>query len=276
MAGSERPFWKGNLKLSLVNCPVRLYKATSAKAHIAFNLLDKETNMRINMVPHSPERGEISRADLVKGYQYEKGKYVIVTDDDFEKVRVEATHTISLESFIPQQEIGSIYVDEPYYIIPDSGKEAQESFQIIKQAMVAEKRVAVGHVVFGQREHLVMLAPTGKGFVLYTLRTEEEVRDEKDYFKDIKEPKIDKDMLGIARQIIQGKADHFDPSDFKDEYEEALHKLIQAKIKGRKITVVEDDEPKGNVINLREALERSLKGNKSKSVKKSVPRKKAS
>jgi DNA end-binding protein Ku len=255
---ADRPFWKGNLKLSLVNCPVRIYTAVNAAAQLRFNFLHEDTHNRIKMVPVDPELGEVSRDDLVKGYQYEKGKYVVVSEEDFKKAQVEATHTINLESFIPAQEIDCLHKASPYYVVPDKGKEALESYIVIRQAMQEAKMVGIGHVVIGGRERLVGLSATGKGFLLNTLRTADELKDEEDYFREIADKKVDKEMVAIARQIIAGKSGHFKPEKFTDHYEEALMEIIQAKIKGRKPIIAEAPR-EGNVVNLADALRRSLK-----------------
>jgi len=279
---ADRPFWRGMLKLSLVNCPIRIYTATNAAAHLRFHFLHEDTHNRIRMIPHDPERGEVSRDELVKGYEYEKGKYVVVTDEDFAKARVEATHSINLQSFIPATEIDCLHKAAPYYVVPEKGKDALESYVVIREAMRAEKCVGIGHLVLSGRERLVGVGPSGKGFVLNTLRTAEELRDEEDYFRDIGNAKPEKEMVDIARQIISGKSGHFDPEKFTDHYEEAMLEIIDAKVKGREAVMPEEPRT-GKVINLADALRKSLaqekKGKDSgKTARKAkpAPRKKAS
>jgi DNA end-binding protein Ku len=249
--------WRGQLKLSLVSCPVLLFPATEPTATIRFNLLNPETHNRIRMVPTDPDTGPVERSELVKGYQYEKGKYVILEDKDFAKAKIEATHTISLESFVPAPEVDCFYTETPYYVVPD-GKEAQESYAVIREAMVAEKVIGIGHVVLGQRERLVGVRPKGKGFVLNTLRTGAEMRKGEDYFDAVQDRKVDKEMVEIARAIIGKREGHFKASSYVDHYEEALMEIIQAKIKGEKPVIAV--EPKGaKVVNLMDALKKSLK-----------------
>jgi DNA end-binding protein Ku len=254
---APRASWKGYLKLSLVSCPVRLYTATTSSGRVAFNMLHKDTHNRVQMKPHDPDRGEVERADLVKGYEYEKGRYVVLTDEDFDTVRIESTDTIGIERFVDANEIDPLYLDSPYYMAPD-GAVAEETFRVIREAMHKEKKAALSRVVLSGRERLVLMTVRDKGFVVTTLRNAREVRDWRLYFEDIRDGgAIDDDMLALATQLIEQRSGAFDPAEFTDRYEDALLELIKAKAAGE--TPVEAKEPeRGKVINLMDALKRSL------------------
>jgi DNA end-binding protein Ku len=253
---APRASWKGYIKLSLVSCPVRLYNATSASERVAFNLLHKDTHNRIAMKPVDPELGQVERSDLVKGYQYEKNQYVIIDEEDFEKVRVETTETINIETFVDSDELDPIYYDSPYYLAPD-GAMAEETFAVLRAAMEQMKKTAIAKVVMTNRERLVAVAPYDKGMLLQTLRTGQEVRNAAAYFEDIKPNGVDKEMLQLAEKLIEQKAGHFTPTEFVDRYEEGLMALIKAKVKGETPVVAAAPE-RGKVINLMDALKKSL------------------
>jgi len=253
---APRASWKGYLKLSLVSCPVRLYNATSSSERIAFNLLHKDTHNRIAMKPFDPELGQVERSDLVKGYQYEKNQYVIIDEEDFDKVRVETSETINIETFVDSAEVDPIYNDSPYYLAPD-GPMAEETFAVLREAMAQQKKTAIAKVVMTNRERLVAVAPYDKGMLLQTLRTGAEVRSATAYFEDIKEGAVDKEMLQLAEKLIEQKAGHFSPAEFTDRYEEGLMAIIKAKVTGEKPVMAAAPE-RGKVINLMDALKKSL------------------
>ena len=254
---APRPTWQGHLRLSLVTCPVALYTATQAAGEVRFNLLHKDTHNRIKMVTTDPEIGPVDRADLVKGYEYEKGQYVIVTPEEIDSVRLESTKTIDIERFVDADEIDRLYWNAPYFLKPD-GKLAIEAFTVIREAMEETGKVALGRVVMHQRERLLALEPRDKGLLAYTLRSHDEVRRPEEYFDDIPDRKADPQMLAIAEKIIEQQAGPFDPSEFNDRYEDALRALIAEKKKGRgRIAKVEEPEDT-NVIDLIEALRKSL------------------
>ncbi len=253
---APRSSWKGHLKLSLVSCPVRLYNATSRSERISFNMLHKDTHNRVQMKPHDPELGEVERADLIKGYEYEKDRYVILDDEDFEKATIESTDTINIEQFVVEEAVDSIFHDSPYYLAPD-GAVAEEPFRVIREAMSREKKIALARIVLSNRERLVSIAPYDRGFLLVTLRSAREVRGHEEYFKDIGNGDIDSEMLKLATQLIEQKSDEFAPSAYTDRYEEALLEIIKAKISGAEPVVAKAPE-RGKVINLMDALKRSL------------------
>ena len=258
---AARPTWQGHLKLSLVTCPVALYTATSASSNVSFHLINPETNNRIRMVTTDPETGPVERSSLVKGYEVSKGEYVLFDDEDFEKVRLESTRTISIDKFVDETEIDRLYWDDPFYVVPDKGV-GTEAFAVIREAMKKAGKIAIGTLVLRGRERQLALEVHGKGLVAYTLRAHDEVRQPEDYFDDIPDVKADKDMVEIATRLIAQKEADFDPSEFKDRYDDALRDMIEAKKKGQ--GVVEAPEPEDtNVIDLMEALRASLKGSAS-------------
>jgi DNA end-binding protein Ku len=252
---ATRPTWQGHLRLSLVTCPVALYTATSAAGEVHFNLLHKETHNRIKMITTDPELGPVDRKDLVKGYEIEKGRYVVVTPEEIESVRLESTRTINIDRFVDEEEIDRLYWNDPYYLTPD-GKMAVEAFSVIREAMKRSGKVALGRVVMHQRERLLALEPRDKGIVAYTLRTYREVRKPEDYFASIPDADVDEGMVDIAAKIIDQQEGAFDASQFNDRYEDALRKLIQEKEKGH--TVKAEAPKEAEVIDLMEALRRSL------------------
>ncbi|MCE3290897.1 MAG: Ku protein [Caulobacter sp.] len=218
---AARPTWQGHLRLSLVTCPVALYTATQASGEVHFNLLHKDTHNRIRMIPTDPEKGPVERKDLVKGYEYEKDSYIVVTQDEIDSVRLESTRVIDIERFVDAADIDRLYWDNPYYMVPD-GKLALDAFSVIRDAMGKTGKIALARVVMHQRERLLGLEPRGKGLVAWSLRSNKEVRDVGDYFDDIPAHKGDKEMVAIAEKIIEQKEGPFDPSKFNDRYEDAL------------------------------------------------------
>jgi DNA end-binding protein Ku len=259
-----RPTWQGHLRLSLVTCPVALYTATNAAGDVHFNLINPKTNNRIKMITTDPDAGPINRSDLVKGYEVEKGKYILVSDDEIKSVKLESTKTIDIERFVPADEIDRIYWDHPYYLAPD-GKMAQEAFAVIREAMLRSEQIALGRVVLATRERILALEPRGKGIVAYSLRTDAEVRKEDEIFGSIAATKPDAGMIDIAQKIIAQKEGPFDPSKFVDRYEEALKKLIAEKQKGHK-PVAAEEPADTNVVDLMAALKASLAGKATKGV----------
>lgn len=256
---AARPTWQGHLKLSLVTCPVALYTATSSASHVSFHLINPETNNRIRMVPTDPETGPVERSDLVKGYEVSKDEYVLFDDEDFDKVRLESTRTISIDEFVDEEDIDRLYWNDPFYVVPEKGVGA-EAFAVIRDAMQAAGKVAIGCLVLRGRERQIALEVRGKGLVAYSLRAHDEVRDAADYFDDIPEVKPDKDMVEIATRIIGQKEAEFDPSEFRDRYDEALKEMIKAKQKGGKGLVEAPEPDDTNVVDLMAALRASLKG----------------
>lgn len=254
---APRPTWQGHLRLSLVTCPVALYTATSPKGDVHFNLLHKDTHNRIRMIPTDPDKGPVERSELVKGYEVSKGHYIVVTPEEIESVRLESTRVIDIEKFVDASDIDRMYWNDPYFLVPD-GKMAAEAFGVIREAMAKQDRIALGRIVMHQRERLLALEPRDKGLLAYSLRTYQEVRDPADYFDDIPDVKPDAKMVTIAEKIIEQLEGEFEPKEFNDRYEDALRALIKEKEKGagRKVTAEEPEDT--NVVDLMEALRKSL------------------
>jgi DNA end-binding protein Ku len=252
-----RPAWQGHLRLSLVSCPVALYGATTRSHDISFHMLNPKTNNRIRMIATDPDTGPIERSELVKGYEIEKNKYVIITNEELQAVKLETTRTIDIERFVDADEIDRLYWNDPYYLVPD-GKSGTEAYVVIRDALAQAGRIAIGRVVMHTRERMVALEPRDKGIVAYTLRTQDEVIAPKTMFDDIPAARSDKKMVEIAQKIIEQQEGDFDPGMFQDRYEKALKELIRAKEKGHKPVKAEPVEDT-NVIDLMEALKKSLK-----------------
>ena len=267
-----RAYWKGYLRLSLVSCPIQLFPATSESEKINFNQINKETGGRIRYRKIDETTGEEVRPEnIVKAYQVSKGQYVEFTDEELESVAIDSTRTIDIDKFVPSTEIDDLYHVRPYYIAPE-GEVGQEAFIVIRSAIEQMKKVALGRVVLTSREHVIALEPRGKGLVGTLLRYPYEVRAETEYFEDIPDLKIGKDMMDLAKHIVESKVGHFDPAEFKDHYETALKELIDKKAKGVKIAPRPERAP-APVINLMEALRRSVA---SQTVKAGAGRPKAS
>jgi Ku protein len=239
---------------------VLLYPASTTVDKTRFHMINKETGNRLKQQMVDSETGDVVESDQKgRGYEVSKGEYVEVEREELEAVQVESNHTIDIDSFVPRDEIDKRYLNHPYYIAPD-GKAGVDAFAVIRDAMKDKDRVALARIVLSSREHVIALEPLGKGLLGTTLRYPYELRDEDDYFDDIKNPKISKDMIELASHILDSKAAHFDPSKFKDEYENALKTLVKRKAAGKPVKAVEREEKPDNVINLMDALRQSLKG----------------
>src|SRR3982074_627051 len=255
-----RAYWKGSLKLSLVSCPVVLYPASTPVEKTRFHMINKETGNRLKQQMVDAETGDVVESDQKgRGYEVSKGDYVEIEKEELEAVQVESNHTIDIDSFVPRDEIDKRYLNHPYYIAPD-GKAGVDAFAVIRDAMKDKDRVALARIVLTNREHVIAMEPLGKGLLGTTLRYPYELRDEDDYCDDSKNPKISKDMVELASHILDSKAAHFDPSKFKDEYENALKTLVKRKAAGKPVKGVEREERPDNVIALMDALRQSLKG----------------
>lgn len=254
---ATRPTWQGHLRLSLVSCPVALYTATSRGGEVHFNMLHKETHNRIRMIPTDPDKGPVERSEIVKGYEIEKGRYVVVTDEEIKAVKLETTRTLDIERFVDEADIDRLYWNDPYFLTPD-GEMAVEAFAVIRESMKKARKVALGRLVMHQRERLMALEAHEKGILAYTIRNNREVRDAEEIFAHIPAKKAPPKMVEIAAKIIDQLEGPFDPSDFNDRYEDALRKLIKEKEKsgGRKVSAPEPQE--AEVIDLMEALRKSL------------------
>jgi DNA end-binding protein Ku len=254
---APRANWKGFLRLSLVTCPVALYPATSDSEKISFNQINKNTGHRIRYVRVDAETGEeVANDDIIKGYEVDKDTYLEVTKDELENIALESTRTIEIDEFVKREDIDPRYLIRPYYLRPD-GKVGHDAFAVIRETISNMNMVAIGRVVLTTREHIIALEPLGKGLVGTLLRYPYEVRNEAEYFDEIEDVKLTKDMLDLARHIVNSKASDFDPDKFKDNYETALIDLINKKRNGQAITP-RARPAAGNVVNLMDALRASI------------------
>src|ERR1700716_1217531 len=254
---APRAYWKGYLKLSLVSCPIALYPASSEREKISFHQLNKETGNRIKYRKVDADTGdEVESADIVKGYQVGKGDYLVLDSEELEAIALESKRVIEIDEFVPRKEIDELYLSNPYYIVPD-GEVGQQAFAVIREAIRQEGMVAIAKVVFTSREHVIALEARDKGLLGVTLRYPYEVRKEEEYFDDIPDEKIPKDMLDLASHIVESKAGHFEPERFEDQYENALKELLKKKQSGQKIEAPREREP-SKVVNLMDALRRSV------------------
>jgi DNA end-binding protein Ku len=254
---AARAYWKGYLKLSLVSCPIALFPATSEREKISFHQLNKETGNRIRYRKIDAETGdEVSKDNIIKGYELGKGEYIELDPEELEAVAIESKHTLEIEEFVPKKDIDELYLRDPYFIVPD-GKVGQQAFAVIRDAIRKEDMVALGKVVFTTREHIIALEPRENGMVGTTLRYPYEVRQSKDYFDTIENERVPKDMLELAVHIVETKKGKFEPEKFEDEYESALKELLRKKQKGERIERPKEPS-RTNVVNLMDALRRSV------------------
>jgi DNA end-binding protein Ku len=255
---APRPYWKGYLKLSLVSCPVALYPATSEREKIRFNQVNSKTGNRVRYLKVDEDTGdEVEASDIVKGYEISKGHYVEIDPDELEAIALESKRAIDIDEFVSRDEIDDLYFNSPYYIIPD-GEVGRQAFAVIREAIKKEDMVAIGTVMFTTREHIIALEARGKGMLGVTLRYPYEIRKEAEYFNDIPDEKVPKDMLELASHIVETKTAHFEPDRFQDHYENALKELLKKKQSGKKVERITGREaPK--VVNLMDALRRSVK-----------------
>ncbi len=250
-----RASWTGFLRLSLVSCPVYLSPATSEAKRIRLNQLNAETGNRLKQQLVDSETGEIVERDqIVKGYEYDRGRYVTISDEELKELQIESSKIIDLDQFVDRQEVDPVYLDAPYYIYPD-GELADEAFRVIGEAMAHQHKVGLGRVVLSSRERLVLVEPRDGGLLMSTLHSADEVRPAE--FSSKHKGQIDTDMVAIAETIIERKAATFDPEQFRDRYQDALHALVESKTKGlAKPSRAVEEPPK--VVNLMDALKRSL------------------
>jgi DNA end-binding protein Ku len=254
---AARPSWEGHLRLSLVTCPVALYAATTEAQTVRFNLINPQTNNRIKMKTVDSGTGEeVSRGELVKGFEIAKGEYVLFGKDELDAVKLESTRIIDIEKFVPRSSIDRLYWDTPYHLVP-SGKTGIEAYAVIRAAMAKQNMVAIGRLVMSTRERICAIEIEEGGLVLTTLRTAEEVRSLRDIGSpDL--PKPDAQMLQIAEKIIEQQSGEFDPGEFNDRYEDALRALIEEKRKGKPVKPSRPANDDTKVIDLMAALKKSL------------------
>jgi DNA end-binding protein Ku len=255
---APRAYWKGYLKLSLVSCPIALYPAASSAERVSFNRINKKTGNRLKQLLVDAETGEpVDKENVGRGYEIGKGQYIQVEDAEIDNIKIESTHTIDIDSFVPRAEIDDRYLDTPYYIVP-TDKVGQEAFSVIRDAIREKGLVALARVVLSRREHVIMLEAFDKGLLGTTLRYAYEVRDKAGYFEDIPDLKLPGEMRELASHIVTSKSGHFDPSSFQDHYENALVELLRAKQAGRIAEPAKEEPAPQRVINLMDALRASI------------------
>ena len=281
---AARAYWKGFLRLSLVSIAVEVFNAEDRKADVSFHQIHKPTGKRVHYTKTVEGAGEIAATDIVSGYEIDKGEYVIMEPAEIDAVKLESKRTIELSQFVPLADVDPRYFEQPYYVTPGD-EYAAEGYLIIREALKKTGTIGVGQLTAGGREHLIGVAPLEQGLMLNRLRYADEVRPIKQFFSDLPKLKLDHEMVDLATELIERKQGRFRPEAFEDHYETELRKLIQRKAKGEKIVAEPEPElPKGNVINLMDALRDSLnKGRTAKSApaskaapkRKPAPRKKA-
>jgi DNA end-binding protein Ku len=254
---AQRPVWRGHLRLALVSCPVALFSAIHDRSSIKFNLINPETGSRIQMLTVDGEtKNEVERRTLVKGYEFRKNTYLLLTNEDFESIKVESSEVMTVETFVDAGSIDPLYYDAGYYLAPD-GTAGRDVFQILREAIGRTGRVALSRVVIGQRERVIALRPYGKGLAAHTLHEQRDLNDASGLFDG--PVSVDEEMVKLATQLVDCKTAAYDPADIEDRYETRLRAMIDAKLKGEGIDQDAVPEPTAtNVIDLMAALRRSI------------------
>jgi DNA end-binding protein Ku len=269
-APGGRSLWSGQLRLALVAVPVQLFSAVTTGARLAFHQIDQASGKRIRYEKVAPGIGKVDAANIIKGFEVSKGNYVLVSDDDLDTVKLEARRTIELMQFVDHCEIDPIYFDKPYFVLPD-GELAAEAYGVLRDALRATGKMGLGQFVMRGREYVVALKPCGAGMILETLRFADEVRAAAPFFADVGEETPNPELLDLAKELIGRKTGKFEPGRFHDHYTEALRAMIDAKAKHKQLQVEEDDgDARNNVIDLVEALRRSVRGNEDKPARKTA------
>lgn len=270
-----RPTWRGHLRLALVSCPVRLTPATTGSSNIRFHKLNKKTGNRLRQQMIDAETGKVvERDETIMGYEFEKGKYVKVEPEEIEALKIESSEIITIERVVPAADVDPLFLENPYIVEPDD-KSGLDIFATIREALKAKEVVGIGRLVLARREHPVMVQPRGKGFMLVTLHDPDEVRLPEEIFDDIKDVKVDKQNLALAETLVERMEGEFDLKMFEDRYQAALKDMVEAKMKGKKITAPTEVERPSNVVNLFEALKASVaaeKGGGKATAKKAAPK----
>ena len=254
---AARAFWKGHLRLSLVTIPVQMVSATNAESEIHFHQIHRETKQRIKYAKTAPGVGEVPRDDIVKGYEYEPGNYVLLEDQELDSVKLETRHTIELTEFVEVCAIDPLYFDKPYYLLPD-GEVAEEGYRVIRDALRDEKKAGIGQLTLRGRENLISLKNSGAGLLLETLRYESEIKEADDVFAGIGSSKLRGDLVDMARELIEKRSTDFDPTKFKNHYAQALHDLVKSKIKTGTVEIDDGEKNSAPVIDFMEALRKSV------------------
>jgi DNA end-binding protein Ku len=254
---AQRAYWEGYIRLSLVTFPVRLYAAVTETEKIRLHKIDRNTGKRIHYQNITDDESIVDPSDIIKGYEYEKDRYVTLENNDLKKLRVESTHMIDLVQFVDIHEIDPIYFEKPYFVVP-AGRIAEEAFITLRESLNGTRKIALGQITLGGKERIAAIKPSGRGLVLETLRYANEVRRPEDFFNEIPDKtRIPEEQAALAEELIRMKAGHFDPSAFKDNYQEGLLALIEAKLHHKKLPATRQ-RPVGNVVNIMDALKKSL------------------
>jgi DNA end-binding protein Ku len=257
---AARAYWQGQIRLALVSIPVEIYSATRSGATIAFHQIHEPSGKRIKYEKIVPGIGPVDRDEILKGFEYEKGHYVLLDEKEIEGVKLESKKTLELTQFVDYEAIDPIYFEKPYYVVPADDL-AEEAFIVLREALRRARKIGLGQLAMRGREYVVSLKPCGRGLVMETLRYADEVNKAASYFRDIGDAKPDEELLDLATTLIDKKTGKFDASDFHDRYVDALKALIERKKKGKPVTVEEDEAPASrgsNVVDLMAALKRSL------------------
>lgn len=257
-----RPYWKGQIRLALVSIPVEVYSATRSGSSISFRQIHEPSGKPINYLKSVAGIGPVDPEEILRGYEYDKGKFVLLEDDELEAVRLESKKTLELTLFVDAGEIDVTYYEKPYYVVPADDL-AVEAFTVLREALKRTRMAGLGQLSMRGREYVVSLRPCGRGLVMETLRYADELAKAQSYFRDIPDTKADPELLGLAESLIEKKAGDFDPTMFKDRYVDALKDLVERKLKAKGRKIVADDEPEparggSNVVDLMAALKKSL------------------
>ncbi len=277
---AARPYWSGHIQISLVSFGVKLFTATESKSEIRFHQLSRKTGERIKYQKTSAgEEGAVDNSDIVKGYEYSKGQYVTIEPEEIANLRIASKHTMEVKQFVSEAEIDPAYFEKPYFVVPDGDAQA-EAFAVVREALRKTGKIALGKIAFSGREHLVAIsAPTDEqlpGMMAYVMRYAEELRSPASYFAEIKPVAVEEDQLALAEELIKRKSGKFDPEKFKDEYEVALKALVEAKVQNAPIPQDEPAPKASNVINLMDALRKSVQRDEGTPLKKASGREVAS
>ena len=258
MPAPAHAYWKGHIRLSLVTFPVEMYPAVSDAQKIKLHKISKGSKERVHYKDTTEGDGDVEKSDIVKGYEYDKGQYIEINDAELKKLKVESSHTIDLVQFTDLKDVDPIYFDKPYFLAPD-GDIAMEAYVTLRDALHDTKKVALGQISIGGRERIAAIKACDKGLILETLRYNDEVRQAGQYFDVVDDDvKPNKEQLSLAADLIKSKSKKFDPKMFKDHYQEGLMEIIQAKLGHRKPHIAKSRAEPGNVVNIMDALKRSL------------------
>jgi DNA end-binding protein Ku len=273
---ATRAYWSGRIRLALVSIPVHLFPATKSTAKISFNQVHKPSGKRVRYEKVVPGIGPVEADDIVKGYEVSKGKYVLFDDEELEDVKLEAKKTLDLTQFVDENEIDPVFFERPFFIMPDEENEdAEEAYVVLRDALKKTKKIGLGQLVIRGKSSIVAIKPSGKGIVLETLRYADEIQKADKFFSDIPKGDGNKELVDLAEELIERKAEKFDPAKFKDPYTEAVQELIDAKLEKRPPKEIEEPQSSAQVIDLMQALKRSVRGKDSPNAREAAKPKKA-